>query len=140
MTWPVVTPSLLTLPLAAALWSDAAAQGVLGACAVLLVGGVLVWLVNDWLVALRLRAQLDGLACAAVACQLGLDSAARGTPTTWMDRADFLQAGRAGGERTGRVLGLPPADYGGALQHAGLLYTGNPDTARDLAQDTLIKA
>mgnify|MGYP001332745079 CR=1 FL=1 len=56
-----------------------------------------------------------------------------------MDKAAFMQACREGGAQIASALRTLQRDYGGALLRESLSSVGDLDTARDLAQDTLIK-
>lgn len=56
-----------------------------------------------------------------------------------MERSAFMQACREGGARIEAALRALQRDYGGALLRDGLAAVGDLDTARDLAQETLIK-
>ena len=57
-----------------------------------------------------------------------------------MEKAVFMQACRDGGPHIETALRSLQRDYGGALLHEGLTALGDADQARDLTQETLIRA
>ena len=57
-----------------------------------------------------------------------------------MDRADFMRACRQGGSLLAHALAQLQRDYGRALLHEAQAALGDLHAARDLLQDTLIKA
>jgi RNA polymerase sigma factor (sigma-70 family) len=57
-----------------------------------------------------------------------------------VDRADFMRACREGGQRLADALAALQRDYGRALLHEAVAALGDVQAARDLLQDTLIKA
>jgi RNA polymerase sigma-70 factor (ECF subfamily) len=57
-----------------------------------------------------------------------------------MDRQHFIEACRAGGRRLEEALRVLHRDYAGALARDAFRSLGHVDEARDLVQDTLIKA
>jgi RNA polymerase sigma factor (sigma-70 family) len=57
-----------------------------------------------------------------------------------LDRADFMRACREGGPRLAEALAGLQRDYGRALLHEAMAALGDLHAARDLLQDTLIKA
>jgi RNA polymerase sigma factor (sigma-70 family) len=57
-----------------------------------------------------------------------------------VDRADFMRACREGGQRLAEALAGLQRDYGRALLHEAMASLGDLHAARDLLQDTLIKA
>jgi RNA polymerase sigma factor (sigma-70 family) len=57
-----------------------------------------------------------------------------------VDRADFMRACRDGGQRLAQALAGLQRDYGRALLHEAMAALGDLQAARDLLQDTLIKA
>ncbi|NRF72101.1 sigma-70 family RNA polymerase sigma factor [Aquincola sp. S2] len=57
-----------------------------------------------------------------------------------MDRHDFMRACSAGGPRIAEALRELQRDYGRALLHEAMAALGELQAARDLLQDTLIKA
>lgn len=57
-----------------------------------------------------------------------------------MDRADFMRACREGGPLLAQALARLQRDYGRALLHEAMAALGDLQAARDLLQDTLIKA
>jgi len=57
-----------------------------------------------------------------------------------VDRADFMRACREGGRPLAEALARLHRDYGRALLHEAVAALGDLQAARDLLQDTLIKA
>jgi RNA polymerase sigma factor (sigma-70 family) len=57
-----------------------------------------------------------------------------------LDRADFMRACREGGPRLAKALAGLQRDYGRALLREAMAALGDLQAARDLLQDTLIKA
>lgn len=57
-----------------------------------------------------------------------------------MEKAVFMQACREGGAQIETALRDLHRDYGGALLREGMAALGDAEQARDLTQDTLIKA
>jgi RNA polymerase sigma-70 factor (ECF subfamily) len=57
-----------------------------------------------------------------------------------MEKGQFMQACREGGVKIEAALRGLHRDYGGALLHEGVRCLGDVDTARDVVQETLLKA